>query len=103
MKRVSVIVMATFALGLAVPATTLAAKGDKKAGKHKDAFSQYDANSDGTLDKEEKAAIVKDFEAKPDGRLKQFDTDNDGKLSDSELDAIKPADKGKKGKKKKNQ
>jgi Ca2+-binding EF-hand superfamily protein len=93
-------VMAMFALGLALPATTLAAKGEKKAAKHKDVFSQYDANSDGTLDKDEKAAIVKDFEAKPDGRLKQFDTDNDGKLSDSELDAIKPAGKGGKGKKK---
>ncbi len=105
MKRVSVIVLGMFALGLAMPATTMAAKGEKKGGKHQDVFSQYDINSDGTLDKEEKDAIVKDFEKKPDGRLKQFDTDNDGKLSDSELDAIKPAGKGGKGGKgkKKNQ
>lgn len=101
MKRLTVIALGMFALGLAMPTASQAAKGaGKKGDKHKDAFAQYDANANGTLEKEEKDALVKDFEKKPDGRLKQFDTDNDGKLSDAELDAIKPGGKGKKAKKK---
>ncbi|MCC6354107.1 MAG: hypothetical protein IT577_09495 [Verrucomicrobiae bacterium] len=100
MMRLTATVLGLFALGVALPSTGLAAKGEGKKGeKHKDAFAQYDANANGTLEKEEKDAIVKDFEKKPDGRLKQFDTDNDGKLSDTELDAIKPGAKGKKKKK----
>lgn len=97
MKKLCVIMMSLIAIGLAMPATSLAAKGEGKKGvKKPDVFTQYDANSNGTLDKEEKDAILKDFAKKPDGRLKRFDADNDGKLSDAELDAIKPGAKGNK-------
>lgn len=97
MKKFCVMMVGLLAIGLAMPSMSLAAKGEgKKGGKKADVFTQYDANSNGTLDKEEKDAILKDFEKKPDGRLKRFDADNDGKLSEKELDAIKPGAKGKK-------
>ncbi len=92
MKKLCVIIISLLSAGLAV-----AAKGEgKKDGKKPNVFTHYDANSNGTLDKEEKDAILKDFEKKPEGRLKRFDKDSDGKLSDAELDAIKPGAKGKK-------
>lgn len=102
MKKLCVVLTGLFALGLAMPATSLAGKGgEKKGGKHEDPFTRYDADANGTLDATEKEAVRKDFEKKPDGRLKKLDTDNDGKLSDEELNAFKPAGKGKKSKKNK--
>lgn len=99
MKKLYAVLMSLCAIGLTIPSTGLAGKdGDKKGGKHQDTFAHYDANANGTLEKEEKDAILKDFGKKPDGRLKKYDTDNDGKLSDAELDAIKPGGKGKKNK-----
>jgi Ca2+-binding EF-hand superfamily protein len=57
-------------------------------------FAKYDLNHNGVIDENEKEAIRKDYAASPDGPLKQFDRNKDGKLDDKELAAIKmPAPK----------
>jgi Ca2+-binding EF-hand superfamily protein len=53
-------------------------------------FAKYDKNANGVIDADEKEAIRKDYAAKPNGDLKKFDNDSDGKLSDEEIAAIKP-------------
>ena len=61
-------------------------------------FAKYDKNHNGVIDADEKDAIRKDYAANPDGDLKRFDTNKDGKLDDAEIAAIKPpTGKGKAG------
>jgi len=50
-------------------------------------LEKYDANKNGQLDPEEKAALERDREARRAEFVKQFDTDGDGKLSDAEKEA----------------
>ena len=54
-----------------------------------DVYAKYDANSNGTLEAAEKAALQKDA---TNPLLKPYDLNNDGKLSDDEVAAI-PATK----------
>jgi EF hand len=96
MKKFWIFTLAVAVLGFVAPAY---AGGKGKEGKHQPGvFEQYDKNSNGVLDPEEKDAIKKDFEKDPNGPLKAFDTNSDGKLSDEELAAIQPAKKHKKKK-----
>jgi len=60
-------------------------------------FAKYDTNHNGVIDENEKEAIRKDYAANPDGPLKQFDRNRDGKLDDKELAAIKLPPPKKKG------
>jgi len=53
--------------------------------------AKYDANQNGRLDPQEYDAVRKEFSAEPKGALAKIDTDGDGKLSDEELAAAKPA------------
>jgi Ca2+-binding EF-hand superfamily protein len=62
-------------------------------------FAKYDKNHNGVIDADEKDAIRKDYAASPDGDLKKFDTNKDGKLDDEEIAAIKlPTEKRNSGK-----
>jgi Ca2+-binding EF-hand superfamily protein len=95
MKKACVIALALGLLGLAVPGSALAAKADGPKAKF---FAKYDKNHNGVIDPDEKDAIRKDYAADPNGDLKRFDKDKDGKLSDEEIAAITPpTGKGKAG------
>ena len=52
-------------------------------------LEKYDANKTGVLDPEEKAAFERDREARRAEFIKKFDTDGDGKLSDTEREAMR--------------
>ena len=52
-------------------------------------LEKYDANKNGVLDPEEKAAFERDREARRAEFMKKFDTDGDGKLSDTEKQAMR--------------
>jgi len=52
-------------------------------------MEKYDANKNGQLDPDEKAAFERDREARRAEFMKRFDTDGDGKLSDSEREAMR--------------
>ncbi len=58
-------------------------------------MATYDKNGNGTIDGDEVDAVKKAYAAAPNGALKQFDTNADGKLDDTEIAAIH-AGKGKK-------
>ena len=59
-------------------------------------LAKYDKNGNGKIDGDEADAMRKDFAADPNGDLRHFDTNKDGKLSDDEIAAIK-APEAKKG------
>jgi len=105
MKSTTLLFCAAGLLAVAVPATVHAAgnKGEKKAGGKaaREVHSLYDKNGNGVIDGDEVEAVNKAYAAEPNGILKQYDTNADGKLDDTELAAIK-AGKGGKGGKKKN-
>ena len=52
-------------------------------------LEKYDANKNGQLDPDEKAAFDRDREARREEFVKRFDTDGDGKLSDAEKEAAR--------------
>ena len=52
-------------------------------------LERYDANNNGQLDPEEKAAFERDREARRAEFMKQADTDGDGTLSEAEKDAAR--------------
>ena len=54
-----------------------------------DFFTKYDKNHNGVIDADEKDAVRKDYAASPEGPLKKFDLNRDGKLDDKEIAAIK--------------
>ncbi len=78
-------------LGLLAPAVAHGAKADGKKARF---LAKYDANGNGELEADEKAAVRADYKAAPDGELKGFDRNNDGELDDAELAAIKPGSAG---------
>ena len=84
-------------VSLALPAVALASKSDGPKAK---LMAKYDLNKNGKLDADEIATIRKDFAADPNGELKHFDTDNDGKLSDDEIAKMVPGSAKKSGAKK---
>jgi hypothetical protein len=87
MKRFLIITISISALSLFAISDASAAKADGKKAK---LIAKYDKNGNGIIDGEEKEALRKDFAANPNGELKAFDKDADGKLSDEEIAAIKP-------------
>jgi Ca2+-binding EF-hand superfamily protein len=64
--------------------------GKGKNGAAADLFAKYDKNHNDVIDADEKDAIRKDYAANPDGELKKFDKNSDGKLDDEEIAALKP-------------
>jgi hypothetical protein len=84
------------ALALGALATAPRAQAAKADGPKARIMAKYDLNHNGILDPDEIAAIRKDFAADPNGELKRFDKDHDGKLSDAEIAAMVPGS-GKKG------
>ena len=96
MKSTRYFVLALGVACFALPAASFAKKD--KAMKPGKIVRMYDTNGNGIIDGAEIDAVRKAYEADLNGPLKQFDTDNDGKLSDSEIAAMK----AKGGKKKKN-
>ncbi len=84
-------------LGCAALSPTLHAEDEgKRDGKHRERMlEKFDANNDGTLDDEEKAAAREKCGRRGgkfrDRMLKKFDADKDGKLDDTERAAAKEA------------
>src|SRR5436190_4302308 len=77
---------------ICLPAVAAEAKETKSRGAGPKAkfFENYDKNHNGIIDADEKEAIRKDYAAKPDGDIKRFDTNKDGKLDDEEIAAVRP-------------
>lgn len=93
MKKLSIIAIALVTL-VAAP-SAFAKKGDKTPTVPSDIYAKYDVNKNGTLDADEKATLVKDFDADKTGPLKALDNNGDGKLTDGEIatiSATKPSD-----------
>lgn len=95
MKKYAVLIVAACVAGLVVPGALAKDKAERAAKKEKkaatltsDVYLQYDVNCDKTLDDNEKSAIKKAYEADKSSTLSKYDTDSDGKLSDSEINAI---------------
>ena len=94
MKRIWLLILGICVIGLAVPSTALAGKGDKRA-ERKSAkqanqptrlnIARFDRNGNGVLDPDEKDAVRKLF-----ATLAAFDTNKDGKLDENELAAVQP-------------
>ncbi len=94
MNKISSTALVLSLLVLGTSSTALAAKADGPKAKF---FAKYDKNHNGVIDADEKDTIRKDYAANPDGDLKRFDKNKDGKLDDEELAAIKPPMGKKKG------
>jgi hypothetical protein len=96
MKKLYILTIGMVLVGLlAVPAVFAKGKKNKTPATQtvtSDVFAQYDKNSNGILDADEKDAIRKDLPQDPNGILKAFDMNSDGKLSDDEIASI-PATK----------
>ena len=96
MKKTFIIVTGVCLFGLVAASTALA---DKASGPKAKFFAKYDQNHNGVIDAPEKEVIRKDYAADPEGELKRFDKNKDGKLDDEEIAAIKPPSGKKKGEK----
>jgi hypothetical protein len=92
MKKLCILAIAMLAI-VAAP-TAFAKKGEKTPMVPSDIYAKYDVNKNGTLDTDEKAALVKDFEADKTGPLKSLDNNGDGKLTDGEVATISPTKPG---------
>lgn len=86
MKKLCILAMAMLTI-IAAP-SAFAKKGDKTPTVPSDIYAKYDVNKNGTLDADEKAALVKDFDADKTGTLKALDNNKDGKLTDGEIATI---------------
>lgn len=73
--------------GAAVNTSTPAEKPAR--GVPKAVLEKYDANHNGVLDTDERAALDKDRVARKADRLQKYDTNHDGKLDESERAAMK--------------
>lgn len=89
MKSIRILTLALTLAAVAIPTSSFAAKGEKKGKGSAKAVRQYDANSNGMIDGAEADALKKAFDADKTGPLKDLDKDADGKLSDSEVSAVK--------------
>jgi hypothetical protein len=86
MKKISLLLAAACGFAfIACPAFAQKASGPKAK-----LMAKYDKNSNGVIDGDEIEAVRKDFAAEPNGDLKRYDTDKDGKLSATEIAEIKP-------------
>jgi Ca2+-binding EF-hand superfamily protein len=92
MKTICILTASLCLLGLATCLTPAAAKPEgikgKKDGPKAKFFEKYDKNHNGVIDPDEREAIRKDFAEQPDGDLKRFDINKDGKLDDKEIAAV---------------
>ena len=90
MKR---LLLALAASTLLLASAAHAAKGDKKKGDNvfAELVKKFDANANGKIDKSEFEAVRKAFAETADLNLKGLDKDNDGKLSDAEIEALNTA------------
>ncbi|MDF3130360.1 hypothetical protein P0Y35_14225 [Kiritimatiellaeota bacterium B1221] len=85
-------VLAGWVLPMAVMAEDSAEKKEyRKKKPNKEMMKKYDADGDGTISAEEKAAMMKDKKAKKAEFMKKYDTDGDGKLSMEEKAEMKKA------------
>jgi hypothetical protein len=97
MKKLCILTLAVAVVGLLTEPAAFAKGKKSKAPETQivasDVYVQYDKNSNGMLEADEKDAIRKAFEADTtDTLLSQYDTNSDKKLSDDEIAAI-PATK----------
>jgi len=102
MKRVihSTVLLLAIA-GLCAPAAHAKGKKDQQASTGTYGVARFDVNENGMFEPSEIEALRKAF-AEGDTALKALDTNNDGKLDDAEIAAIKPpAAKDQKKRKKK--
>jgi EF hand len=86
MKRIAPLLLLP---GLLFSSTNADAKGkkdDRSSGTY--GCAKFDANQNGVLDPDEIVALRKAF-AEGDSALKPLDTNNDGKLDDSEIALVK--------------
>jgi hypothetical protein len=113
MKKFCILIVAFSMTGIMVPAVfAKGGKGKKEPAAQtvtSDVYAKYDLDNNAVLSTDEIANMNKDLAAnKDDTLLKPFDTNNDGKLSASEIAAIpitkttEAAAPAKKGKGKKN-
>jgi hypothetical protein len=101
MKRVIPFVMLLAIACLCAPAAQAKGKKDKQTSTGTYGVARFDVNENGAFEPSEFEALRKAFQ-EGDTALKALDTNNDGKLDDSEMAAIKPpAAKDQKKKKKK--
>jgi Ca2+-binding EF-hand superfamily protein len=87
-------VFAFMAAGLLAGAGAVIADEGGRVGDHHGwgrgaVLEKYDANKNGQLDADEKAAFERDREARREEFIKKFDTDGDGKLSEAEKEAAR--------------
>ncbi len=102
MKRLLLVLAAT---SLVLAPAASAAKGDRKKDKNaptSELVKKFDLNANGKIDGAELEAVRKDFTGSADLNIKALDKDHDGKLTDTEIEALNTA-APKKIKKKKNQ
>lgn len=92
MKKIWIAALGLGLFGSLASSNALAAKADGPKAKF---FAKYDKNHNGIIDENEKEAIRKDYAANPEGELKRFDANKDGKLDDEEIAAITPPGKKK--------
>lgn len=93
MRKQSILAIALITLVAAPHA--FAMKGDKTTRVPSDLYVKYDVNKNGVLDEDEKASLIKDFDADKTGTLKALDNNKDGKLTNGEIatiSATKPSD-----------
>lgn len=100
MKKIIPLALLLTIAGVFAPSTYAKGKKDQQASTGTYGVARFDVNENGMFEPSEIEALRKAFE-EGDTALKALDTNNDGKLDDAEIAAIKPpAAKGKKKKKK---
>jgi hypothetical protein len=83
MNKIRLILSGACLLALLTPLVALAQKKP-------DIFAQYNVSHTGVLQPDEIAAIRRDYAANPDGPLKKYDANHEGKLTDADIALIKP-------------
>ncbi len=90
--RTNAVVVLGVCAALAATTHVFGAKADGPKARAR-VYAQFDKNSNGVLEPQERDAMRKAYEADKHGELRWFDRDQDGKLSDAEIDLIKPPPK----------
>lgn len=90
--RTEIAIVVGACLAVATQVQVFGAKADGPKARAR-VYAQFDKNSNGNFESDEREAIRKAYEADKQGELRWFDRDQDGKLSDAELDQIKPPPK----------